>query len=82
MLQVSWMKLVPGAGTAVGSATVSLTAGALTYALAKIFSAHFAAGGTLGDFPVEKARAALPEAMSEGRAYARGIERGKGTSAR
>ncbi|QLQ31416.1 MAG: hypothetical protein HZT40_07180 [Candidatus Thiothrix singaporensis] len=47
-------KSLPGVGSIVGGAGVSVTAGGLTYATGKVFTRHFAAGGTLQDFDMKK----------------------------
>ena len=45
-----FLKLFPGFGHLAGGASVSLLAGALTYASGRVFIAHFERGGTLLDF--------------------------------
>ncbi|MDK2124396.1 YcjF family protein [Parachitinimonas caeni] len=46
----SLLKIVPLVGQFAGAAAVSLTAGASTYALGKVFVQHFESGGTFLDF--------------------------------
>jgi len=46
----SFMKIIPVVGQTVGSFGMSVSAGATTYALGKVFANHFASGGTLQDF--------------------------------
>jgi uncharacterized protein (DUF697 family) len=52
----SLVKALPVVGTVLGGLTVPATAGAMTYAVGKVFTAHFASGGTLLDFEPEKMR--------------------------
>jgi len=47
MLALSATKLLPGVGTLVGSGGVSVLGGAVTYAVGRVFAAHFESGGTL-----------------------------------
>lgn len=65
-LQVSWLKLVPGIGTALAAGPTAVTAGALTYAVGRVFSSHFAGGGSLEGFPIEASRVAFHAALEEG----------------
>lgn len=53
----SLVKAVPGIGTLFGVATLPAFAAASTYAVGKVFIAHFEAGGTLLDFEPAKFRA-------------------------
>jgi uncharacterized protein (DUF697 family) len=53
------LRLLPGAGQILSLATVSTFASAGTYALGRVFVAHFESGGTLLDFSHDRARAAL-----------------------
>jgi uncharacterized protein (DUF697 family) len=46
---VSAIKVVPGLGTAVGVAGSSVSLGAFTYAVGKVFAQHFESGGTFID---------------------------------
>ncbi|MCB9230914.1 MAG: DUF697 domain-containing protein [Bacteroidia bacterium] len=52
----SLLKLVPFVGNVLGAASLSVGAGATTYALGKIFSNHFAYGGTFLDFNPSQAK--------------------------
>lgn len=52
----SAFKFLPGIGSIAGSASVCVTAGGLTYATGKVFTKHFATGGTLQDFDLTKAK--------------------------
>jgi uncharacterized protein (DUF697 family) len=50
----SALKFIPFVGTALGSASVPITAGATTYAIGKVFVMHFETGGTLLTFKPAK----------------------------
>lgn len=50
VIGISAIKLIPFVGSAVGMISMPITMGALTYALGKVFSEHFASGGTFLDF--------------------------------
>ncbi len=55
-LGASLMKVLPVVGTALGIVSVSVTAGAVTHAVGRVFIMHFEAGGTLLDFDPKKVR--------------------------
>jgi len=46
----SFMKALPGIGTAVGAITMPVISAGATYIIGKVFIQHFASGGTLLDF--------------------------------
>lgn len=52
----SALKFIPIVGTAAGFVSVSLAAGAITYATGRIFIQHFESGGTFLDFDPKKVR--------------------------
>lgn len=53
---VSLAKFVPVLGTAVGIAALPAMAGAVTYAIGKVFVAHFETGGTFLDLDPKKVK--------------------------
>lgn len=63
----SMTKSIPVIGTLLGATSVSLFAGASTYALSRVFIQHFEAGGTFLDFE--------PETVKE--YFAKEFEKGK-----
>lgn len=65
----SVVKLIPGIGTLVGSATLSITAGAVTYAVGQVFIMHFEKGGTLDDFSAKQAQAYFKREFEVGKAF-------------
>ena len=63
----SLAKFIPGIGSVVGSASLSIVAGAITYAMGRVFSAHFMAGGTLQDFSPKDAQAVFMRELEQGK---------------
>ncbi|WPL11258.1 MULTISPECIES: YcjF family protein [Thiorhodovibrio] len=63
----SFVKIIPGLGSVAGAAGVSVLAGALTYAVGKVFAAHFASGGTLMDFNPKNVRKSFREQFRKGK---------------
>lgn len=62
------LKVVPGLGALAGSSGVALLGGTLTYAVGRVLSAHFAAGGDLGDFEPARWRPRFDREVAAGRA--------------
>jgi len=69
----SLTKLIPGVGTLVGSASLSLSAGAVTYAVGNTFIMHFEAGGTLEDFEPKQAQAFFKQELSKGKQFVKEV---------
>lgn len=67
----SVIKLIPGLGSFIGGATVSLFAGASTYALGEVFKKHFASGGTILDFDPDRLRKMYKEKFEKGKKVAK-----------
>ncbi len=65
----SFAKLLPGVGTLVGSASLSLTAGAVTYAVGQVFIMHFEQGGSLEDFDAKQAKAYFEREFKAGKSF-------------
>lgn len=61
-------KLMPGIGTLLGSGTVAVTGGALTYATGQAFKRHFEGGGDLFDIDLPALRRVFQRAFKEGKA--------------
>lgn len=70
----SFAKLIPGVGTLAGSATLSITAGAVSYALGKTFIMHFEAGGTLEDFDLRQSKEFFKLELEKGKQIARDVK--------
>ena len=66
----SVLKVMPGVGSFIGGASVSVSAGALTYATGKVFARHFELGGTLDDFNLEKANRQFRQEFRHGKQVA------------
>lgn len=63
----SLVKGIPVFGTLVGVASMPAVAGATTYAIGKVFTSHFEAGGTLLDFDPSKTKAHFAKLFSDGK---------------
>lgn len=68
----SLVKMIPVVGQAVGLVSMPISAGAITYAVGKVFHMHFASGGTVLTFDPEKVRGYYVEMLEEGKALASG----------
>ncbi|NBU36500.1 MAG: DUF697 domain-containing protein [Bacteroidetes bacterium] len=60
-------KMIPGLGSIIGGITVSVFAGASTYALGEVFKKHFSSGGTILDFDPERLRKLYKEQFEKGK---------------
>ena len=67
-------KTVPGVGQALGAVSASAVSGACTYAVGKVFSRHFAEGGTFLSFDPEAAKAFYEEMFKEGQEVVSGLK--------
>lgn len=63
----SVIKLIPGVGSVIGGMTVSVFAGASTYALGEVFKLHFSKGGTILDFDPDRLRKYYKEKFEKGK---------------
>lgn len=70
----SFAKLIPGVGTLAGGASLSLTSGAVTYAVGQTFIMHFEAGGTFEDFDPKQAQAFFKREIEAGKAFVQSIK--------
>lgn len=66
----SLLKLVPGIGSLLGGVTVSIFAGASTYALGEVFKRHFGSGGTILDFDPARLKKLYKEKFEKGKKVA------------
>lgn len=71
----SLFKVVPGIGSLVGGATVSILSGAITYATGRLLAQHFESGGTLLSFDPVQARSRFHTEVRHGQALARRLHR-------
>jgi len=67
----SIVKLIPGIGSLIGGATVSVFAGASTYALGEVFKKHFESGGTILDFDPARLKKVYKEKFEKGKKVAK-----------
>ncbi|MCI5226688.1 MAG: DUF697 domain-containing protein [Candidatus Electrothrix sp. AX2] len=67
---ISLTKFIPVAGQAIGAVSMPITAGAVTYAVGKVFHQHFASGGTFLTFDPDKVREYYKQMLKEGKAVA------------
>ncbi len=72
----SLIKLIPGVGSMLGGVTVSIFAGASTYALGEVFKLHFETGGTILDFDPDRLSKKYKELFDKGKKVASDL-RGK-----
>jgi uncharacterized protein (DUF697 family) len=63
----SLLKMIPIAGPIFGAVAMPATAGAVTYAIGKVFIQHFESGGTFLDLDPEKVKAYFHEQYAEGK---------------
>ena len=68
---MSFIKSVPLVGTLVGITGTSISLGAFTYGVGKVFQEHFAAGGTLIDLDPRAYRDYFRDMMRRGRGVAK-----------
>lgn len=69
-LVFSVLKFIPIIGTAAGFVSVSIAAGAITYATGRVFIQHFESGGTFLDFDPKKVRERYRAEMERGKEVA------------
>ncbi len=74
-------KLMPGIGTLVGSGSVAVSGGALTYGVGRVFLRHFESGGTLLTLDAAKARSQLKREIRRGREVVADLKAKVGASA-
>ncbi len=70
----SFVKTIPIVGQAVGALATPVVAGAVTYAIGKVFIQHFASGGTFLNFDPEQVRDYYAEMLKEGKKVATDIK--------
>ena len=68
-LAASIIKALPGLGSVLGGLSLSVAAGATTYAVGKVFIRHFENGGTLLDFEPGKVKTLFREQFEHGKSY-------------
>ena len=73
----SVVKMIPGLGSIIGGITVSVFAGASTYALGEVFKKHFSSGGTILDFDPERLRKLYKEQFEKGKKVVEELKKDK-----
>ena len=68
-------KMIPVVGTFLGGVTVSVFAGASTYALGEVFKKHFELGGTILDFDPDRLKKLYKEKFEKGKKVAEDLVR-------
>ncbi|MBO9998459.1 MAG: DUF697 domain-containing protein [Cyanobacteria bacterium SID2] len=76
-LGASLLKALPGVGTLIGGASMSLTSGASTYAVGQVAINHFANSGNLSNFVEEQVKSAYDTAFERGKSYVSDLENDK-----
>jgi len=71
----SLLKAIPLIGMTAGAATMTIMGGASTYAVGRVFSRHFASGGTLLDMDAEKVKESFRSYYNEGKQYVKGLRK-------
>ncbi len=74
-LAASLVKIIPGVGTVVGDMSMAAMSGASTYALGKMFSRHFANGGTLEDFDIKTSKKVYEDELKNGKKVAEVVQK-------
>ncbi|MBP7654120.1 DUF697 domain-containing protein [Candidatus Dependentiae bacterium] len=73
----SLIKAIPGIGSFSGAVSQSLLAGAITFAIGKVFAAHFEMGGNLLNFNVDKSKTIFKEQFEKGKEAVKKMTAGK-----
>lgn len=81
-LGASLVKAIPGLGSVIGAVSMPILAGASTYAVGQIVTAHFEADGDLSDIDMEWAKIAYQEAFVEGKRVAADLEQEQGETSK
>ena len=71
----SVIKAIPGIGSVIGALSMSITAGASTWAVGQVVNKHLAAGGTLADLDVDAARRQYDAEYERGKEVAKEASR-------
>ncbi|MEO0536018.1 MAG: DUF697 domain-containing protein [Cyanobacteria bacterium P01_A01_bin.123] len=73
-LGASMLKAIPGVGTVLGGASMSITSGASTYAVGQVAINHFSGSGTLANFVEDQVKRAYDSAFEQGKSYVSDLE--------
>ncbi|MCP4396406.1 MAG: DUF697 domain-containing protein [bacterium] len=75
------LKALPGIGTLLGGVSMSIMAGASTFAVARVAVRHFSDGGDLFNFDLDSAKKVYEEEFEKGKEYASDLEKERKRSA-
>lgn len=67
------LKLIPGIGSIIGGISMSILAGASTYAIGQVAARHFASGGSFGNLDMSAAKRAYEEELERGKQVAQNL---------
>jgi uncharacterized protein (DUF697 family) len=70
----SLVKVIPVVGQTIGTVSMPITAGAITYAVGKVFLQHFASGGTFLSFDPDKVKDYYEEMLEKGKSVASSLK--------
>jgi uncharacterized protein (DUF697 family) len=73
-LGASLLKAIPGFGTFLGGASMSLTSGASTYAVGQVALEHFVNSGNLSNFVEDQLKKVYEDAFQRGKSYVSDLE--------
>jgi uncharacterized protein (DUF697 family) len=65
---ISLLKAIPFVGQSAATLSMSIFGGAATYAIGKVFTQHYASGGTMLDLDMDKTRKFFSEQYEKGKA--------------
>ena len=74
-LGATMLKALPGIGTLLGGVSMSMMAGASTYAVARVAIMHFEGGGDLFNFDLDSAKKVYEEEFEKGKEYASELDK-------
>ena len=74
---LSLVKFIPGVGSYLGVAAVPVSAGAVTYAIGKIFTLHFESGGTFLSFDPKSVKSFYNDLYEKGKGLTTKIKKEK-----
>ncbi|MEM6423540.1 MAG: DUF697 domain-containing protein [Cyanobacteria bacterium P01_H01_bin.119] len=73
-LGASMIKAIPGVGSVIGGASMSITSGASTYAVGQVAINHFSNAGNLSNFVEDQVKQAYESAFARGKNYVSDLE--------
>lgn len=77
----SLLKAIPGVGSVLGGASMSVMSGASTYAVGQVAVNLFSTSGSLNNFNIDNVKQAYEKAYEQGKGYVSDLEEKKGDDA-